>query len=148
MTKVVLLFIVLIVAIQAKKKLSADEIKQINQDCLKSSGMDSSVIKNIVSYDTFPKASDKYTKYLECMYVNQGYLDKDGLISYETIEDFILDFYDLDTVKLAIEPCVVHQDGKSGGERAYNTAKCLIKNLEKLEKQHEKEHKDITGKLA
>nr|ALP75942.1 odorant binding protein 29 [Holotrichia parallela] len=148
MTKVVLLFVVFIVAVQAKKKLSQDEIKQINQNCLKSSEMDSGIIKNIVSYDTFPKPSDKYTKYLECMYVKQGYLDEDGLISYETIEDFILDFYDFDTVKSAIEPCIVLQEGKSGGERAYNAAKCLIRNLESLEKRQEKEHKDITGKLA
>ncbi|KAI4467528.1 pbp/gobp family [Holotrichia oblita] len=104
--------------------------------------MDSGVVKNIISLDTFPKPSDKYFKYLECMYFDQGYLDSDGLISYETIEDFILDFYDVDTVKQALEPCVVLQEGQNGGERAYNAAKCLIQNLEALEKRYEKQNKN------
>ncbi|GJQ76316.1 hypothetical protein Trydic_g2040 [Trypoxylus dichotomus] len=146
MMKVPLSFIFIFVFVQARPKLTEDEIKAMNKTCLKETGLDDRIVKNIVSFDTFPKPSDKYYKYLECMYINQGYLDSDGLISYQTIEDFILDFYDLDTVKLAIEPCVIIQDGRNGGERAYNAAKCLLRNLEALEKRQEKEDKIASRK--
>nr|XP_022911300.1 uncharacterized protein LOC111422324 [Onthophagus taurus] len=136
--KVLVVFLSFYLMVQSKP-VSLDEIKSISKTCIQKSNMDVETLKRIGSARSFPKPTKEYLNFLECSYSKQGYLDNDGLISYSTIEDFILDYYDKETVKLAIEPCVVDQTGENGAERAYNTAKCLITNLELLEQKYNNE---------
>lgn len=112
--------------------LTSKEINQIGEDCLKETGMKRDLVVYYRDTLKFSKHDKKYMTFLTCSYKKQGYQDADGEIIFETLAEFLEQFYTKEQVTGVLDACKTVK-GKNAGENAFFVMQCIIENLNSLE---------------
>lgn len=80
----------------------------------------------------FSKHDKKYMDFLACSYKKQGYQNANGDIIFETLAEFLEQFYTKEQVTTVVDLCKDIK-GRNAAENAFFVMQCVIENLKMLE---------------
>ncbi|CAG9856101.1 unnamed protein product [Phyllotreta striolata] len=112
-----------------------EDIKQrerIGLDCLKQIGLNKTIVEKAVRSIEFVE-DRKYKEFLACSYKQQGFQSDDGEILYDNLIDYLSTFYKTADLK-SLDDCRA-VGGSTDGERAFNSMKCIISGLRKIDQK-------------
>nr|XP_022911295.1 uncharacterized protein LOC111422320 [Onthophagus taurus] len=124
-----LLITIFIVGIECAP-FNKENVDEIRKKCKLETGMDGAILDKISLKQKLPEPTETYLKYIECSYKNQGFLNGEDHIVFESIKEMLETFYPSTDLDAILERCKAEQQGLNiPAERAYKAARCIINGL-------------------